>query len=339
VVKKAVLAGIGTFFLILGFWWSFFRPGPTPPAAQLKPAPKPLLAYTLNSLRQREYSGSDIEFTRKLKDGADYSVWQFQFESDGKKVSGAANLPADVATASALTRPVIVMLRGYAPVEDYYPGYGTEHLAALLAGNGFVTLAPDFLGYGDSANPSTDVFEERFQTYTTVLNLMAGVCHPGGRSPIGSSQKDAIASLQHDNCGLWGHSNGGQIALSVLAISGKDLPTVLWNPVSITFPYSILYYTWDSDDHGKALRKNLAKFEADYDTELYSVTNYLDWIKAPILLQQGSADESVPQKWSDDLAKKLAKVDYIVYSGADHNMLPRWDAAASDTLKFFESNL
>ena len=84
-----------------------------------------------------------------------------------------------------------------------------------------------------------DVFEERFQTYTTAMNLLAGI------------EKWERAG----KIGIWGHSNGGQIALTVLEISQKEYPTVLWAPVSKPFPYSILYYTDEAEDRGKALRK------------------------------------------------------------------------------------
>lgn len=305
----------------------FLNRGPRFPE---KPVPRfrPLLKYTYDALKKRPSQTSNIKLTQLTKEYPGYSVWQFTFVTDNKQVSGVANLPAKTSTGSALTRRVVIMDRGYADVEEYYPGFGTERLAAYLAQNGFVTLAPDFLGYGDSDKPSSDAFEERFEAYTTVADLIASVqqaCSP--------------------NCslGLWGHSNGGQITLSVKEITGLPLPTVLWNPVSKPFPYSILYYTDTFDDRGKTLRKSLAKFEEDYDVENYSLTNYLDWITGPMLLQQGELDKSVPLDWSKDLYKALKdkgkEVDFQVYPGADHNMMPKWEAAAKDTLKFFQTNL
>ena len=120
-------------------------------------------------------------------------------------------------------------------------------------------------------------------------------------------------------------------------------PTVLWAPVSKPFPYSILYYTDDYEDRGKALRKAIADFEKDYDIELYSLTNYLDKINAPIELHQGTTDESVPQKWSDTLAAQLKEkgkeIEYFIYPGADHNLLGGWNPAAARSLDFYEKYL
>jgi len=272
---------------------------------------RPLDKYTIENLGKREYK-SQIFIDDEVSPG----VFNFHFDSDGKKVTGLAHVPKKCPC------PVIVQFRGYVERDVYQPGMGTKRTAEVFAKNGFISLAPDGLGYGESDNPSPDVFEERFQTYTTALNLLAG---------IGVWDKAG-------KIGIWGHSNGGQIALTALEVSQKKYPTVLWAPVSKPFPYSILYYTDEAEDRGKALRKKLAKFEEDYDVELYSLTNYLDRIKAPLLIQQGMADEAVPKKWTDELVKQV-KADYVVYPGADHNLQPAWNLAVMQDVQFFRKSL
>ena len=202
---------------------------------------KPLDKYTIEKLGKREYK-SEIVIDDEISSG----VYNFHFDSDGKKVTGLAHIPAKCGKC-----PVIAQFRGYVERDVYQPGVGTRKTAEVFAKNGFISLAPDGLGYGESDNPSSDVFEERFQTYTTALNLLAGI----------ESWERA------GKIGIWGHSNGGQIALTVLEISEKEYPTVLWAPVSKPFPYSILYYTDEAEDRGKALRKKLAEFEKDYNVE------------------------------------------------------------------------
>lgn len=278
------------------------------------PSPRPLDKYSFENLQKRAYIPSEITLERVIKKNVGYTTWLFSFKSDGLKVTGAANIP------DGLSRGNIIMLHGFVEKEIYHPGFGTENVAAAFTRNGYSTYAPDFLGYGGSDKPSPDVFEERFQTYTTILNLIASL-----KSPVG----------------IWAHSNGGQIALSVLAISGKSIPAVLWNPVSKPFPYNILYYTDQFEDNGKSLRRVLAKFEATYDVEKYSTPNYFSRIKAPILLQQGGADTEVPQRWSDQLNEnlKLQIVNYVVYSGADHNLQLSWNQAVTADLEFFQTEL
>lgn len=296
------------------------------------PVARSLLQYTFDSLRQRKFAPTEILYEKKVASEVKFSTWIFHYYSDGKKISGLANLPTGVSTQSAITAPTILMLHGSADsAAEYFPGFGTAPVAEVLARNGFATFAPDFLGYGTSDAASPDPFEDRFQTYTTTLTLLETL-------------------RQSVKVGIWGHSNGGQIALSDLEISGAKIPTVLWNPVSESFPYNILYYTNGYDDHGKWLRSELAKFETLYDVENYSTPNFLSWINAPILLQQGEADEWVPKAWSDKLYKELndirvsspstsLRAEYKVYSGADHNMKPDWNQAASDSLNFFKKYL
>ncbi len=287
----------------------------------------PLDKYTIERLERRQFAGSQIVLGDAIATTSAYTAHSFSFLSEGKKVTGLAHIPNARPPRDGF--PVIVQFRGYVDREKYTPGEGTRHSSEVFAANGFMTLAPDFLGYGGSASPSADVFEERFETYTTALDLLATV---GSLSHIDASK-----------VGIWGHSNGGQIALTVLEITGKPYPTSLWAPVSKPFPYSILYYTDDFDDHGKALRKRLAKFETDYDVELYSLTNYLDLITAPLQIHQGTDDESVPEKWSDNLAQTLKKkekdVTYFTYPGADHNLMPGWDLVISRDIEFFRKNM
>jgi len=137
--------------------------------------------------------------------------------------------------------------------------------------------------------------------------------------------------------------NGGQVALSVLEITQQPYPTTLWAPVSKPFPYSILYYTDEFDDEGKALRHELAQFEKEYDVRRFSITDYLEQIKAPLQLHQGTADDAVPQAWSDELVERLEalelEADYFIYPGADHNLVGSWDTVVARDLAFFGRHL
>lgn len=300
--------------------------------------------YTIENLRVRKYD-SEIVFDEVVKSNDVYAVQKFHFLSDGKKVTGVANIPNSRMLSSERRSlengPVIVMVRGYAEQKQFYSGFGTERVAGELAKAGYMTLAPDFLGYGGSDNPSVNPFEERFQTYTTLLNLLAG---------LQKSQNNYL-KIAEPRIGIWAHSNGGQITLTTLAISEEKFPTVLWNPVSKPFPYGILFYTDDWDDSGRFLRSALSYFEKNYDTRKYSYTNYIDDIKAPILLQQGSADVQVPKAWSDELYQKLTEVrgsstpsqplrtSYLTYF-ADHNMLPSsWSQAVKDAVSWYHEEL
>jgi uncharacterized protein len=311
------------------------------PVKIIKPQPKPLLAYTFENLRKTNFPESNITLGPVVGENVSsfsqifyYSVPKNPSSKIMEKISGLMNVPK-----AAGTYPVIVMFRGFVPDDMYKPGIGTQPSAQVFAKYGFITLAPDFLGFGESASPSADPFENRFQAYTTALALLSALPSLNDGTGLKQSYLGTI-SADLNKIGIWGHSNGGHIALSVLAISGVTYPTVLWAPVSTSFPYSILYYTDESDDQGKALRQTLGGFEKTYDTDLFSPINYYQWIKAPIEINQGTADQEVPVWWSDNLTAALKKdkvdVKYITYPGADHNLLPSgWSDAVSNSIDFY----
>lgn len=307
---------------------------------------KPLEKYTINALGGKVFTGSRIILDEPTATTSAYTVYPFHFDSDGptssrdaglrgvnKKVTGVAHIPNDATPINK--KPVIVQFRGFIDPQEYIPGMGTRHSAEVFAANGFISLAPDFFGFGGSDMPSEDVFEERFETYTTALNLIASVA--------------TLPTADPASIGIWGHSNGGQIALTVLESVNRAIPASLWAPVSKPFPYSILYYTDEFEDHGRQLRRVLAAFEENYNVELYSTTNYLDRITGPVQIHQGTADDAVPLAWSDAFAKTLtdsrkdatsaSEVKYFTYPGADHDMNGAWNTVIVRDVEFFKRNL
>lgn len=303
----------------------------------------PLERYALDTLSQTEIKPGKLEIKNALKEDPDYTSYLFELtfnpNLDGKtfkKTTGQINLPAQASLPSEervpsdnQKYPLLVMFRGYINQEIYRTGDGTRNAAAFFAKNGFITISPDFLGYAGSDSESGNIFESRFQTYVTALAVLKSV--------------NQITNWDGKNIFIWAHSNGSQIALTVLEISAVDYPTVLWAPVSKPFPYSILYYTDDSSDGGKLIRHELATFEKDYDVDKYSLTNYLDKINAPILVNQGTADDAIPKAWTDGLVANLRKLDkdvtYTIYPGANHDMRPLWDSVILDNLNYFASYL
>lgn len=314
---------------------------PHAPLQVLVPVAKPLQAYSFSNLRRTKFPPTDITLGKEVSETASSTARMFYFKtpktpngSETKKVSGLINIPN-----SPGTYPIIVMFRGYVPAEIYESGIGTQPSASVFSQHGFITLAPDFLGYGESDKPSLDSFEDRFETYTTALSLLSSLSTLNTQL---QEQYDGAIQANTADVQLWGHSNGGHIALATLAITGKRYPTVLWAPVSKSFPYSILYYTDEYDDQGKATRKALSDFEKLYDTNLFSPPRYYRFITAPIAIFQGGADQEVLPWWSSELAQQLKKykldVSYTQYPNADHNLQPDgWSSAVSSSISFYET--
>lgn len=335
---KKVFYITGTIIIIiavgLGGWWSgknkiFEQENPVRETKNVieKPLEKYEITKLISANDKRKITGN-FESIKPLEKTDTFTKNVFQFKFDPtfqggplKTVSGQIYIPGGKGKF-----PVILMLRGYVDQEIYQTGVGTSHAAEVFAKNGYLTVAPDFLGYGNSDAEADNIFESRFQTYTTAISIMQSL--------------SGIDKWDGKNIFIWGHSNGGQIALTLLEATGVDYPTTLWAPVSKPFPYSILYYTDESTDGGKLIRSELAKFEDRYNTDLFSIHMYYDRIKAPIQLHQGTADDAVPENWSDTLTKTLKNlekpVDYYVYPGTNHNMVPSWNTVVARDLQFFQ---
>jgi len=309
------------------------QPGLISPLVPAALKPKPLEKYNFENLRKREYPGGEIKLEKVIKEEPSYTSWLFSFQSDGKRVTGMANLPATRSPKGEVW-PVIIMLRGYADEEIYFTGLGTRKAADFFAENGFLTLAPDFLGFGESDWASEDILEARFCRPVEVLNLLASI----KTLPQADSEKVAI----------WAHSNGGQIALSVLEIIQKPIPTVLWAPVTQGFPQSVLQYMGDPpageaglDDQGKKVKAAIEEFLRLYDPELFSIDNYFADIQSPLQVHQGTADEYIQSEWTDGFVQTLKdlgkEVNYYKYSRNDHNLSRDWDTVVSRDLQFFKN--
>ncbi|MDP2632281.1 MAG: prolyl oligopeptidase family serine peptidase [Candidatus Curtissbacteria bacterium] len=327
-----VLVGFGAFF---ANQYKNKKNIVNPFAGETAPKEKPLDKYQIENLSKAKINASEITLGKVLADEENFTSYVFYFYAEGKRVSGLLNVPKGEGVY-----PVVMMFRGYVDKEIFQSGVGTQRAGEVFAKNGFVTLASDFLGYGESDNPSENSIEERFQAYITAVTVLESV----GNLNATFLSNNIAARVSSEKVGIWGHSNGGQIALTVLEITGKPYPSVLWAPVSKPFPYSVLYYTDEFDDRGKALRKAIADFEDDYDIELYNLTNFFMEINAPLQVHQGSADDAVPIKWSDSLVAELEKLDkdveYFTYPGADHNLIPTgWNLAISRAMDFYGKNL
>ena len=313
---------ISIFFVTIGFWWGIAGRGEDlfNPKGEEVVKEKPYEKYSFENLAKRGGVASKIDVVGN----------KFYYQSEGRRISGEINLPGDSRKVG-----VVVMARGYVEKEIYKTGIGTHNAAKYFSERGYVTYAPDFSGYGESDPEDENALGARLVKPVEILDMIASV-QATTKLPIY----------------LWGHSNGGQIMISVAEILGKREPSLqgsssqvkgvtLWAPVSKPFPYNILYYTDDASDSGKWLRGQISEFEKDYDVFNYSIDRYFDWIKIPVQIHQGTADEAVPKVWSDNLSKTLKgkekTVNYFVYPGADHNMKPNWDSVVTRDLEFFAS--
>ena len=305
------------------------------PQGEIQKVEGPYQKYTFERLVVREDKASVIELGEEIANNPEYISYVFYYYSEGRRISGQLNVP----NLSRLMGAV-VMARGYVEKDGYTTGTGTRNAAAVYAKNGYITLAPDFSGYGESDKEDENALGARLVKPVEVLDLIASL--------------SSLPQIDLTRVYLWGHSNGGQITISVSEVLGERVRrgilnqdgvrirgASLWAPVTKPFPYNILYYTDEADDQGKWLRSEIAKFEAEYDVFKYSIDKYLDWINMPLLIHQGTIDDAVPVAWSREFIKRLEEKEkqhqYYEYPGADHNMRPDWNTVVKRDLEWFNS--
>ena len=138
---------------------------------------------------------------------------------------------------------------------------------------------------------------------------------------------------------------GGGVVLNVL-VTKPDLvqAAVLFAPVSADYRDNFTRWLWRRKHHPEVADKIIALYgspEADPAFwDALSAKNYLDNIKAPVMVHQGLADEIVPPAWSDKLVAWLkAKgkmVAYYQYPGEHHEFGPAWPLVMERTAAFFK---
>lgn len=288
--------------------------------------------YSFEALSQRQFTAGKINLGTITKKEKNFNTYVFTYQSGGKTISGMANIPLANARGKPSKFPVIILLRGYADRKYYHVGLGTERSANNLAEHGFLTLAPDFLGYGYSDWEDQDILLARFYRPVEVLDLI---------SSLGS-----LPSVDTNRIGLWGHSNGGQIALSILEITGKPYPTSLWAPVSLGFPECVLTYLGTQEEVGNPVKEKVDEFLKNNDPKKYSITEYFYKIKAPFIVHQATTDELIKTQWTKDLVKKLQEqgneVNLYLYSRENHNFNryeETGDLLRQRDLEFFQKHL
>ncbi len=144
--------------------------------------------------------------------------------------------------------------------------------------------------------------------------------------------------------GMWGHSRGASITVAVATISDQLAAAVVYAPAPADL----------AADYRRRLRQSGGNpgadtwpFPPEGDPDAYrrvSPINYLDAVKAPIMLHHGTADRTVDQSASVALAEALRAankpVTLYLYTGGGHTLAGKMEQLyLARTLKFFRAYL
>ena len=217
----------------------------------------------IEQLRQRGYEGGKITIEETISHEGNYTNYIFSYQSDGLKIYGMMNIPTGNGPFS-----VVVLNHGYFNQSSFTSGNGTQGMADILAGNGYITLASDYRGFGKSENDSKVSRGHRPEYAIDVLNLIASV--------------PSLDKADPEKIGMWGHSMGGEVALRSVEATDKVKALVLWAPTSGRVSDNARFYA--------GRRSSQASPAISLDSDGTSPINYLQYIAAPVSLHHGLAD-------------------------------------------------
>jgi dipeptidyl aminopeptidase/acylaminoacyl peptidase len=286
---------------------------------------------SIESLRNREYSASEIIIEQTLNPGVNYNRYIASYKSDDLKIYGLLTIPHSLKPTNGF--PTIVFLHGYINPKQYITTQDYVASQDGLAQNNFITFKPDLRGHGQSEGTADGAHFSPSYVIDTLNAISALKTY---------SQTDPT------KIGVWGHSNGGEIALRAMVISKDIKASVLWAGVVGSFQDMLETYNHKIPFMKRStpdliIQYGIPSVNPDF-WELIEPYNYLSNISAPTQLHHGTADEQVPIELSQSLASALKEsgkfVELYEYHNANHNFTGNsFGLALQRSVTFFKKNL
>jgi dipeptidyl aminopeptidase/acylaminoacyl peptidase len=311
----------------------------------LKPTKSvPLVSPTVSSLaidamRQKSYPGSPITIEQTLAPGTNYNRYVVSYKSDGLKIYGLLTIPTGQKPANGW--PVMLFNHGYIPPASYSTISSYSNWVASFAAAGYIVFKPDYRGNGNSEGLPTQPYITP-DDVTDSMNALASV--------------KKLKEANPQKIGVFGHSMGGNITLHELVITQDIKAAELM--AGVVGNETMLANWWDHRYAVKSIVGNDLDTYYIYEQmikvhgspssnpiywDALDPTQFVSSISSPVQIQVGSADEDVPPTFSSSLNELLQKsgkvVDYHVYVGADHNLVPSAASALSASIAFFNKYL
>jgi len=261
-------------------------------------------AYTIPGLREREYPGGTIQVRAVLTTTEVFTRYYIDYPSDGLTITGIMQVPPGEGPF-----PVIILNHGYIAASLYWSGADTWRAAEYLNSRGYLTLAPDFRGWGQS-----DAARNYFWTGQLIDTLNA----------IGSLSSVAHADPQR--VGMWGHSMGGGPTADAIAVDRRVKAAVIYAPTNADKAASQRWRRTPSVSLAYSdLKLEQAYREAALDYNFLkrvSPINYFEFVTAPVQIHSGTADTMCSPEWAKAIYQALRaagkKASYFSYPGEGH---------------------
>jgi dipeptidyl aminopeptidase/acylaminoacyl peptidase len=273
---------------------------PASPSAAPTPTPAPLPPYAIDALRARPHTPGTVSVGRRLGGGAGYSTYVATWPSQGGMMTGVLHLPDGSGPF-----PVVIVNHGYVPASQYYVGQDSSKYADSLAPAGFLCVSPNYPGYSGSgpADPGVPPIVAEAMSDMDLISALPSLAQA-------DTSKVAVA----------GHSNGGGVALILLAADARVRAAVLYAPVSSDMADNARKW-WVHTAGGTGTVPS-----PDSDPQAYALMSPRGHLPAngpATLVMQGTNDEDIPAEWTAATIQALqaagTRTRFVSFPGAMHN--------------------
>jgi dipeptidyl aminopeptidase/acylaminoacyl peptidase len=285
-------------------------------------------AVSLPALMQKHYDGRDLKLGKVQAETSTYTRYFITYKSGDLTISGIMNVPKGSGPF-----PVVIMNHGYIDPAVYTNGRGLRREQDYFASRGYIVIHPDYRNHAQSDKDPESEVNMRLGYVEDVINAIYAL------------KAANLAYADTNRIAMLGHSMGGGVAQAVMVVQ-PDLVRafMLYAPVSTNMPDN--FNRWIVTRPEVASKITQAYGSPDQSPEFWknlSPINFLDRVKAPVMISHGTADETVPLEWSqrtyDGLKKANKDAVFYTYPGEGHEFATAWPTVMQRTIDFLNEKL
>lgn len=291
---------------------------------------EPSHEVSIPALIDSDLDGRNLRVRRELGRNDAYTRNLITYRSGEFTISGLMNVPRGDGPF-----PVLILLHGYIDPAVYSTGRGFERSQDYLARAGYVVVHVDYRNHASSSNDPDNDLRLRLGYAEDAVNAVLAV------------RRARLPYVDRERIGMLGRSMGGGVALTALVLRPDIVDAaVLYAPVSSDAVDN--FNRWIRRPERAALAQRIIDTYGSPKTNPRfwreaSARTYFDRIQVPILIHHGTADESVPYRWSGQTLRALERsgVDarLMTYPGEGHAFGAAYFPSMARTVRFFERNL
>ncbi len=288
----------------------------------------PAETLSLAAFARTNFNGRDLELGDVLANNDAYVRHVVFYKSGDLRISGVMNIPKGDGPF-----PLLILNHGYIDPAVYTNGRGLKREQDYLARSGYAVLHTDYRNHAFSDSDSENEINVRLGYAEDSINAVLAV------------RAAKLPAVDASRVGMLGHSMGGGVTLNTL-VTVPDLvdAAVLFAPVSGDAYKNYERWTQRNSSRAAEMRE---RYGSPQENPAFwdgiSALTYVDRIVTPIMNHHGTADDSVPVEWSDDLHTRLLAAGknstYHVYEGAPHEFISDWPLVMERTVAFFDEHL